>query len=228
MGWDFVIGTPSWEGTTIELTPRQLEIIELVRKHAPITGEQIAELLGVTRPSIRSDLGLLVMLGYIDAKPKVGYFAGPRMEGGLSDVSRVADMRVGDVMGAPVVLRETASVGDAVVTLFLENVGTLTVVDANGHLAGIVSRKDLLKVTFGNAQAPTVPLSMVMTRFPNVVTSSPDETVREAMGKMIAREVDGLPVVRPVDPDDNTKLEVIGRITKTTLLRLFYDAVKLG
>jgi len=228
LGWDFVIGTPSWEGTTIELTPRQLEIIELVRKHAPITGEQIAELLGVTRPSIRSDLGLLVMLGYIDAKPKVGYFAGPRMEGGLSDVSRVADMRVGDVMGAPVVLRETASVGDAVVTLFLENVGTLTVVDANGHLAGIVSRKDLLKVTFGNAQAPTVPLSMVMTRFPNVVTSSPDETVREAMGKMIAREVDGLPVVRPVDPDDNTKLEVIGRITKTTLLRLFYDAVKLG
>ena len=228
LGWDFIIGTPSWEGTTIELTPRQLEIIELVRKHAPITGEQIAELLGVTRPSIRSDLGLLVMLGYIDAKPKVGYFAGPRMEGGLSDVSRVADMRVGDVMGAPVVLRETASVGDAVVTLFLENVGTLTVVDANGHLAGIVSRKDLLKVTFGNAQAPTVPLSMVMTRFPNVVTSSPDETVREAMGKMIAREVDGLPVVRPVDPDDNTKLEVIGRITKTTLLRLFYDAVKLG
>mgnify|MGYP001259448954 FL=1 len=228
LGWESVIGTSSREGTAIELTPRQLDIIELVRKHAPITGEQIAELLGVTRPSIRSDLGLLVMLGYIDAKPKVGYFAGPRMEGGLSDVSRVADMRVGDVMGAPVVLRETASVGDAVVTLFLENVGTLTVVDANGHLAGIVSRKDLLKVTFGNAQAPTVPLSMVMTRFPNVVTSSPDETVREAMGKMIAREVDGLPVVRPVDPDDNTKLEVIGRITKTTLLRLFYDAVKLG
>jgi CBS domain-containing protein len=228
LGWDFAIGTPSREGTTIELTPRQLEIIELVRKHAPITGEQIAELLGVTRPSIRSDLGLLVMLGYIDAKPKVGYFAGPRMEGGHSDVSRVADMRVGDVMGAPVVLRETASVGDAVVTLFLENVGTLTVVDADGHLAGIVSRKDLLKVTFGNAQAPNVPLSMVMTRFPNVVTSSPDETVREAMGKMIAREVDGLPVVRPAEPDDNTRLEVIGRITKTTLLRLFYDAVKLG
>jgi len=101
-------------------------------------------------------------------------------------------------------------------------------VDANGYLAGIVSRKDLLKVTFGNAQAPSAPLSMVMTRFPNVVTASPDETVREAMGKMIVREVDGLPVVRPAAEGDGSKLEVIGRITKTTLLRLFYDAVKLG
>lgn len=53
-----------------------MEIIDLVKKHAPITGERIAELLGISRPTIRSDLAVLVMLRYIDAKPKVGYFLG--------------------------------------------------------------------------------------------------------------------------------------------------------
>lgn len=58
----------------IELTSRQIEIIDIVNKRAPITGEQIAESLNLTRPTIRSDLSVLVMLKYIDAKPKVGYF----------------------------------------------------------------------------------------------------------------------------------------------------------
>lgn len=198
----------------------------MVRKHAPITGEQIAERLGVTRPTIRSDLGLLVMLGYIDAKPKVGYFAGPETMREDAGLVSMAETRVREVMGAPVVLRETATVGDAVVTLFLENVGNLIVVDASGGLAGIVSRKDLLKATYGNPQASAVPLSMVMTRFPNVVTATPDETVREAMSKMIAHEVDGLPVVQQRAADEGAKWEVIGRITKTTLIKLLYDAIK--
>ena len=162
----------------IELSSRQLEIIDLVQKRAPITGEQIAELLGATRPTIRSDLGLLVMLGYIDAKPKVGYFIGKAVMKENSEVAQITQQRVRDVMGIPVALRETATVSDAVVTLFLENVGSLVVIDASGSLAGIVSRKDLLKVTLGNSQASSVLLSMVMTRFPNITTVSPDDTVQ--------------------------------------------------
>jgi CBS domain-containing protein len=208
-----------------------LEIIGLVQKHSPITGEQIAEFLGVTRPTIRSDLGLLVMLGYIDAKPKVGYFLGSAEKKEKSEVVQVTKKRIREIMGTPVVLNETATVSDAVVTLFLENVGSLVVVDSTNALAGIISRKDLLKVTLGNSQAGSVLLSMVMTRHPNIATVSPDDTVREAMRKMITHEVDGLPVVQPMlSPDGKPqtvgglpKLEVIGRITKTTLIKLLFD-----
>ncbi len=197
----------------------------MVQKRAPITGEQIAELLGLSRPTIRSDLVLLVMLGYIDAKPKVGYFIGNTVMKQNSGVTQITQRLVSDVMGIPVVLRETATVSDAVVTLFLENVGSLMVVDAFGALAGIVSRKDLLKVTLGNAQASSVVLSMVMTRYPNIVTVSPDDTVREAMRKMISHQVDGLPVVHPMNPSEGQpKVEAIGRITKTTITKLLFDA----
>lgn len=210
----------------IELSSRQLEIIEWVQKRAPITGEQIAELLGATRPAIRADLGLLVMLGYIDAKPKVGYFIGNTVKKENSEITQITQRRVRDVMGIPVVLRETATVSDAVVTLFMENVGSLVVVNSSGALAGIVSRKDLLKVTLGNPQAASVLLSMVMTRFPNIATVSPDDSIHDAMREMILHEVDGLPVVLPMNTSEGLlKYEVIGRITKTTITRLLFDAV---
>ena len=66
----------------IELTARQQELVALIGRHAPITGEQLAEMLGVSRPTLRSDLALLVMLGLVDAKPKVGYFPGSASAGG--------------------------------------------------------------------------------------------------------------------------------------------------
>ncbi|MBD0380860.1 helix-turn-helix transcriptional regulator [Paenibacillus sedimenti] len=209
----------------IELTSRQTEIIDLVKKHAPITGERIAELLGISRPTIRSDLALLVMLRYIDAKPKVGYFLGTAALQEDSPFISVEAMKVKDVMGIPVVLRETVTVSDAVVTLFLENVGSLMIVNANGTLVGIVSRKDLLKVTLGNAAATSMPISLVMTRHPNIITVSPEDSVLEAARKMIFHQVDSIPVVKhSVEPDHN---EVVGRITKTTMTKLLLD-VALG
>lgn len=212
------------EGGAIELSSRQHQIVDCVRRRGPITGERIADLLGVTRPMIRADLGLLVMLGYLDAKPKVGYFLGETARRDAAESLRITQRTVREVMSIPVALRETATVGDAVVTLFLENVGSIVVADESGSLAGIVSRKDLLKVAIGNAQASGVPLSMVMTRYPNVVTVAPDDTVREALRKMIAHEVDGLPVVVPKEGDAGQRPEAVGRITKTTIVKLLYEA----
>ncbi|MDT8977483.1 helix-turn-helix transcriptional regulator [Paenibacillaceae sp. P-4] len=209
----------------MELTTRQLEIIKIVKKHAPITGEQIAEMLTVSRPTIRADLSLLVMLDYIAAKPKVGYFLGEKAEKKESDSYVLRNMKVGQVQGMPVVVDVKTTVQDAVVTLFLENIGSLIVTDEGGKLAGVISRKDLLKVTLGNPNASSMPVSMVMTRQPNIVTITPEESVLEAARKMIHHQVDSLPVVSY--PENRSDLEgnVVGRITKTTIIKLMLDKV---
>jgi len=203
----------------MQLSARQQEIVRLVKLHAPITGEQIAEMLRLSRPTIRSDLALLVMLGALDAKPKVGYFPGQAAGRDGKSAADIAVMKVKDVQALPVIIRETATVNDAVVTLFMENVGSLIVADESGALVGVISRKDLLKVTLGNPGSSTMPVSLVMTRYPNVVTTTPDETVQEAGRKMILHQVDALPVVSR-HPDDPGKWEVVGRITKTTMTKL--------
>jgi len=208
------------EEGTIELTPRQLEIVEIVKRQEPITGEQIAEQLGVGRPTLRSDLSVLVMLGVLDAKPKVGYFLGAVANPKSQNLEIVRELKVKDVSGVPIVISETSTVQDAVVELFLENVGSLIVVNAKGMLSGMVSRKDLLKVTLGNPNAAAMPISLVMTRKPNIVTVGPDDSVIEAAGKMIHHEIDGLPVVVAAEGGE---AEVVGRLTKTTITRVFLD-----
>ncbi len=199
--------------------------MKIVEEDQPISGEQIAERLNLTRPMIRSDLAMLVMLEYLEAKPKVGYTLGSGFvhKKGAS-LERLFEMRVGDYQSAPVVIPETATVGDAVVSLFLEDVGTLFVIDAACCLAGVVSRKDLLRITIGNAAAASMPISLVMTRQPNIHTIMPDERLLAAASKMISYEVDSLPVVNAASvPGDPHKLEVIGRITKTTITKVLLE-----
>ncbi|MCM3339023.1 helix-turn-helix transcriptional regulator [Paenibacillus sp. MER TA 81-3] len=211
------------EVCAIQLTPRQSEIVQLVKRLAPITGDLIAEQLGVSRPTIRSDLSVLVMLGYLDAKPKVGYFLGNISQ---SAAPQPIDIRVQDVQSMPVIVRETSSVHDAVVALFLENVGSLIVADEEGMLLGVVSRKDLLKVTLGNTMAGTMPISFVMTRTP-LITAQPQDSILDAAKKMDEHDIDTLPVVVPQQGDAVTeKWEVVGRVTKTTILKVFLRHMK--
>ena len=205
----------------IELTARQIAIIDLVKKHAPITGEQIAESLGVSRPTIRSDLSVLVMLGYIDAKPKVGYFLGKVMTSEGRQSERVLNLKVKDVMNRPVVIVETATVNDAVISLFVENTGFLTVTDEQGTLVGTVSLKDLLKVTLGNPNAAAIPISMVMTRVTRMVYATPEDSLLDAARKMLDHQVGGLPVVSAAG--EHSRLEVVGRITKTNMTLALVD-----
>ncbi len=201
-----------------------MEIIRLVKQHEPITGDQIAEMLGLSRPTIRSDFSLLVMLGFLDAKPKVGYFLGKSVSDGNPISRRLLGMKVKEAQSVAVNVRETTSVHDAVVTLFLEDVGSLIVTDEDGMLVGMLSRKDLLKFALGNANASATPVSLVMTRQPNIITVSPDESILEAARRMIDHQVDSLPVVVATAKDaSKLKQEVVGRITKTTMTRMLID-----
>lgn len=213
--------------TTIQLTARQLEIIDIVKENAPITGQDIAEHLNLSRSALRTDLTILVMAGLIDAKPRVGYFyVGDNARTALA--AKVNEMRVQDYKSIPLVIKEEASTYDAIVQLFVQDVGTLFIVSEGGILQGAISRKDLLKVTLGQGDIHTIPVNVIMTRMPNIITTSLEESVLDAAKKIIEHQVDALPVVRLCEKKGENfgKLEVIGRFTKTNVTRIFLELVE--
>ncbi|KMK77038.1 helix-turn-helix transcriptional regulator [Alkalihalobacillus pseudalcaliphilus] len=207
----------------IEFTHRQRNIIEIVKKSEPITAEQIAELVGVSKAALRSDLAVLVMTNALESKPKVGYFIGKTFHSNQAQAGYLQQLKVKDIQSVPIVVDGKATVQEVVIKLFLENVGSIMVVDEEGFLEGIVSRKDLLKVTLGNSNATTMPVNLVMTRHPNIVTILPDDAVVEAARKMIHFQVDSLPVIEEVLSEESDKKKVIGRITKTNMTRMLLD-----
>lgn len=205
----------------ISLSNRQKQIAEIVRLDGPITGEHIAERLNVTRAALRSDLAILVMGGILDARPKVGYFyTGKNTLGMLME--EISSISVADLQSVPVAITQDRSAYEAVVTMFLEDVGTVFVVDDAGMLTGVVSRKDLLKAAINNSDLRTIPVVMVMTPLSKIIFVQGEDSVAAAARKLIDNEIDCLPVVRVVDEVHRT-YEVVGRITKTNFTRLLVD-----
>ncbi|HHX87786.1 MAG TPA: helix-turn-helix transcriptional regulator, partial [Firmicutes bacterium] len=132
----------------IDLNQRQKEILEIVKSSGPISGEEIASRLQVSRAALRPYLAVLTMSGLLDGRPRVGYsYSGKGAASLLLD--SLKSLTVNDIKSLPVVVRDKTSVYDAIVTLFVEDVGTLFVVDEEGYLQGVISRKDLLKASIG-------------------------------------------------------------------------------
>ena len=199
---------------TIELSKRQEQILEIVKGNGPITGEHIADRLHLTRATLRPDLAILTMAGFLDARPRVGYFYT-----GKTGVQLLTDnlqkLIVKDYQSIPVVVNENVSVYDAIVTMFLEDVGTLFVVDSDSKLVGVLSRKDLLRASIGNQELTTLPVNIIMTRMPNLTICHRDDLLIDVAKKLIDKQIDAVPVVKDVD----NGYEVIGRITKTNITR---------
>lgn len=207
----------------IQLSQRQEKIIEIVKREGPITSESIAQHLDLTRATLRPDLAILTMSGILEARPRVGYYYRGKTVNTLL-AEEIKKIRVKDIKSVPVVIREEASVYDAIVTMFIEDVGTLTVVSEGGFLEGVVSRKDLLKVTIGQNDPKQVPVGIAMTRMPNIIITTLEETVLLAAIKIIEHQVDTLPVVKTfLDDKGKEMLEVVGRITKTNLAKLLME-----
>ena len=204
----------------IQLNQRQQKIIEIVKENQPITSENIASMLNVTRATLRSDLAILTMTGILDARPKVGYFYT-----GVSQINLlgndIKEKKVEDMMGIPVVVKKDVSLYDVIVEMFLSDVGSIFIIDDQENLCGVVSRKDLLKATIGGLDINKMPIGMVMTRTPNVVTVEREDSIVLAARKIIEHEIDSIPVV---DTDkDNHTMKVIGRISKTNITKLFLE-----
>ncbi|EFR45043.1 helix-turn-helix transcriptional regulator [Streptococcus pseudoporcinus] len=203
----------------IQLTKRQEEISRIVQENQPITGEKIADLLHVTRAALRSDLVVLTMLGLLDAKPKVGYFY-IGLENQRNEYYHFKDMRVSDIMGIPLTSHQGESVYEVIVKIFMEDAGCAFILDDDGFLCGVVSRKDLLKASIGGGDLSKIPIGMIMTRVPNIATVLESDVVFEATEKLVQRQVDSLPVIRLAE---NGKARVVGKFSKTIITKLFLE-----
>ncbi|WP_200899980.1 helix-turn-helix transcriptional regulator [Clostridium cylindrosporum] len=208
----------------MKLSKRQEEIIELVKEHQPITSEQLAERLSVTRAALRPDLAILTMTGILEARPKVGYLYSNN-KGNSIVYDYIKEITVGEIKSSPTIVNEDTNLHEAIVQLFLDDAGTMFI-ENNGYITGAVSRKDFLKVALGNTDIHRVPVGIIMTRMPNIITVSDEDTAYEAARKIIEHQVDSLPVVeKVVDKDGKEHAKITGKVSKTNITKLF---VKLG
>ena len=93
----------------MKLTPRQEEIVKLVKEGEPVTSETLATKLGVTRAALRPDLAILTMIGILDARPKVGYVY---CEGNKTNIlyEEIMNSKVLDIMSKPITVNEETMV----------------------------------------------------------------------------------------------------------------------
>ncbi|AXN37555.1 helix-turn-helix transcriptional regulator [Peribacillus butanolivorans] len=200
----------------IQLNKRQEHILQIVKENGPITGEHIADRLSLTRATLRPDLAILTMAGFLDARPRVGYFYTGRSGTQLLTDS-LNHLYVRDYQSIPVVVDEGISVYDAIVMMFLEDVGTMFVVDKHALLVGVLSRKDLLRASIGKQELNSIPVNIIMTRMPNITMCSKEDLLIDVAKKLIDKQIDSLPVVKETEKG----YEVIGRITKTNITKAF-------
>ncbi|KMJ60166.1 transcriptional repressor CcpN [Bacillus sp. LL01] len=189
--------------------------MQIVKEQGPVTGEAIADQLNLTRATLRPDLAILTMAGYLDARPRVGYFyTGKTGSQLLSD--KISKIQVHNHQSIPVVVLESVSVYDAICTMFLEDVGTLFVVDNFSIIVGVLSRKDLLRASIGKQELTSIPVNIIMTRMPNITFCFKEDLIIDVAQKLIEKQIDALPVVKKTDKG----YEVIGRITKTNITKV--------
>ena len=208
----------------MNLSSRQEEIISLVKDNEPITSESLAERLGVTRAALRADLAVLTMIGTLAARPKVGYVYIGESSSNLV-YEYITKIKVKEIMSKPITVTEDTMVYDAIVFLFLNDVGTLFV-ENNDMLIGAISRKDFLKISIGGTDIHKVPVGVIMTRMPNIICAHEDDNAYDIAKKIIEHEIDCIPIVKEsTNEEGKTIIKVIGKVSKTNITKLF---VKLG
>lgn len=202
----------------IELNKRQEFILQIVKDNGPITGENIANRLNLTRATLRPDLAILTMAGYLDARPRVGYFYTGKTGAQLL-TEKMKKIQVQQYQSIPVVVDENVSVYDAICTMFLEDVGTIFVVNNKTILVGVLSRKDLLRASLGKQELSSIPVNIIMTRMPNITVCKREDLLIDVAVKLIEKQIDAVPIIKETEKG----LEVVGRLTKTNMTKVLVD-----
>lgn len=108
-------------------------------------------------------------------------------------------MKVKDILAAKggdvVSIEPTANLHAAARLLSVRKIGALVILGAGGRLAGILSERDIVRVTADKgASALDLPVGQAMTR--EVSTCTEDDTCAEIMERMTSRKFRHLPVLR--------------------------------
>jgi CIC family chloride channel protein len=90
------------------------------------------------------------------------------------------------------------------------------IVDEHGKMTGILSINDIREVLFEETLAQVIIAKDVAT--PTVVRAFWDESLQEALDKMVLINVNELPVVREEDPD-----AIIGMIAKRDIISYYHE-----
>jgi len=142
----------------------------------------------------------------------------------MAPAARVRDYMTRD----PLTLREDDLLRQAVEIVMVRRIRHIPVVDAGGHLVGIVTDRDIHGTLPSplSAAAPeeyealleTTSLSRIMTK--DVITVGADDLAAEAVETLLADKIDGLPVL------DNGRL--VGIFTVRDALRAFLELLRGG
>lgn len=198
----------------MKLTKRQEQIIEIIKRSEPIRSQDIADKIGVAQVTARQDLAILTSLGLVDGKPNHGYTF--KKDPSSTLTKKINQTKVKDIMKDAIAVNESKSVYDASIEMIVKDTGSLFVVDNNGFLVGIISRKDLLKNTIHGTDTRSVPVGVVMTRQPLYKVTTND-SIADASKIIVEKEVDAIPVVET----KNGKDILLGKITKTSISEVF-------
>lgn len=106
------------------------------------------------------------------------------------NVKTILAAKGGDV----ICIEPTATLAAAVQLLCKHRIGAVVIRGAGGHLAGILSERDIVRaLSEQGGEALALPVGQVMTR--NVLTCGEDDSIAEIMERMTAGKFRHLPVV---------------------------------
>ena len=129
-------------------------------------------------------------------------------------------MQVRDVLktkgGRVISIDPESTVSEAIARLVQNNIGSLPVVDTEGHLVGIFSERDALRMVHNQGEAfGRTHIAQVMTS--NPVTCDLADDVNEVMGQMSERRIAKVPVLH------NGKL--VGIVSVGDVIKVLYEKV---
>jgi CBS domain-containing protein len=129
-------------------------------------------------------------------------------------------MHVRDVLkskgGKIISIGPEATGSDAIAQLVQNNIGSLPIVDDQGHLVGIISERDVLRGIHNHGERfHGMHVSDFMTR--GAVTCDLEADVNEVMGQMSERRIAKVPVL--------CETRLVGIVSVGDVIKVLYDQV---
>ena len=112
----------------------------------------------------------------------------------MSKASANLSAKIRDFMEVPPkVIPADATIDDAAGTMWDLNIGSVMVVDKEGHMAGIITERDILFAVTKSLVGKDVPVTSIMSK--TSLMASPNEGLVTAVDRMIKGGVRHLPVI---------------------------------